>query len=209
MRTTPVLLFAACVWLAQAAAGEQRPVLDMAPSIAELGADWTTNTVISVLDPPRPSSGTNSKADLTQKKATSASRKAKQATGQTAWVRIEYSRRDTILNPETYYVSIQRWSNTNALDKVWTGWKTRPEYTFWHSPPFGEDAFWTEDNKFHGLTFRRGIFHVVITCGSQSAHAGLFRLAEVIDAKIQGKSIPKAEAEPIGEPQRKFPAANE
>jgi hypothetical protein len=193
MRIGLVWILASCVCLSRMDGAEVKPVLDVAPTLAELGEGWTTNVIISVLDTQAQPAGAVSKRQVESRGMTNRVRATGKKAGRMGWVRIEYGRGDLVLNSGAYFVSIQRWANTNALEKAWRGWRTRPDYTAWRGPPIGEGCYWTEDEKFHGLTFRRGLFHVVITCGSQSDHAGLFELADVIDVKILGRPVAKAE----------------
>jgi hypothetical protein len=193
MGTRPAFLLALLISLVSANAAAEKPVLDVAPSLAELGEGWTTNSIISLLDPLSQPSGIAFKKPAEPKGLTGVPRTARSIKGRMGWVRMEYGRGDMVLNGGAYFVSIQRWGSTNALEKAWKGWKSRPDYTAWRGPPIGEACYWTEDEKYHGLTFRRGLFHVVVTCGSLSDHSGLFRLVEVIDAKIAGRTIPEDE----------------
>jgi len=190
-----LLLFSLlCLSLVRGQAAGATAILDVVPALSELGADWTTNATVTILDPlsrPARHPGHAPSKGMTNVFAAKAAAK-----DQMGWGRFHFGRGNLLLNQGAYFVSIQRWDRTNTLNTAWTGWQSRPDYTPWRGAPIGESCFWTEDAKFHGFTFRRGLFHVVITCGAQSDHAGLFRLAEVIDAKISGKSIPKPEQTP-------------
>lgn len=180
-------------WVAAAQPAAEKSVLEVVPTLAELGSGWTTNALLSLLDPR--SSPPAASAGKAFKSATNTVRRAKRPSHQTGWIRMEYGRGDMLLNKGAYFVSIQRWASTNALAHAWQGWAARPDYTAWRGLPLGESCYWTEDDKFHGLVFRRGLYHVVVTCGERSEHSGLLRLAEVIDAKIAGRAIPKEQAE--------------
>jgi hypothetical protein len=197
MGTRFLSLLALVICLGRTEAASERAVLEVAPSLGELGAGWTTNSIVALLDAKSQAPGTSSKrtADPKGKQTATLLRDTGGAKGQMGWVRMEYGRGDLVLNRGAYFVSIQRWGNTNALEKAWSGWKTRPDYMTWRGPAIGEACYWTEYEKYHGLTFRRGLFHIVVSCGSESEHSGLLRLAEVIDAKIAGRPIPKAEVE--------------
>jgi hypothetical protein len=186
-----VLLLPLFGWLAWAAPTEEKSVLDLAPTLSELGDGWTTNRVLALVDPQRTTAGVSSQKPATVKGTTNSVRTTRKARASTGWVRMEYGKGDLLLNQGAYFVSIQRWTSTNALEQAWNGWTTRPDYTRWRGSTLGENCYWTEDAKFHGLTFRRGLFHVVVTCGARSDHSGLLRLAEVIDAKIVGRRIPE------------------
>ena len=183
-----------CWSLAEGQGAREKAILEVVPSLAELGDGWTTNAVVSLLDPlSRP---WQIEGQTGGKGQTNFLRTTPKTQNPMGWGRFCFGRGDMVLNRGAYFVSIQRWGETNALDKAWKGWETRPDYTLWRGPPIGEGCYWTQDDKFHGVTFRRGLFHVVITCGAQSDHSGLFRLAEVTDAKIAGRPIPAAEEEP-------------
>jgi hypothetical protein len=56
---------------------------------------------------------------------------------------------------------------------------------------FWANVWWRETVIAQDLVFRRGLFHVVIEAGPDSDSAPMVRLAQAIDAKIRGRSIPK------------------
>jgi hypothetical protein len=158
-----------CSWVAAAQPAAERSVLEVVPTLAELGSGWTTNTLLSLLDPrSRPPAASSGKP---LKSATNTVRRTRRPGHQTGWIRLEYGRGDMLLNKGAYFVSVQRWANTNALNQAWQGWAARPDYTAWRGLPLGESCYWTEDDKFHGLVFRRGLYHVVVTCGERSPAA--------------------------------------
>jgi hypothetical protein len=195
------LLFV-CLCLAPAQAAQEKAILDVAPSLTELGAGWTTNSIVTLLDPLSHPSGVAFKKQPDAKVMTNFLQTPLKTKGQMGWGRFHYGRGDMVLNGGLYFVSLQRWGNTNALEKAWKGWKTRPDNAVWRGPPIGEHCYWTEDEKFHGLTFRRGLFHAVVTSGSKSDRSGLIRIAEVIDDKITGRPIPKQEEARIDPPAK-------
>ena len=51
MKIHPVILLLVLIFLTQARPAEEKPILEIAPTLAELGAGWTTNIVAYLLDP--------------------------------------------------------------------------------------------------------------------------------------------------------------
>jgi hypothetical protein len=113
--------------------------------------------------------------------------------GRTGYAIIHYARKGDAHNADDYRVYIQRWGSIRPLHNAWVDWKMNRNRVLRPGPPLGEDFFWTIDGMLQNLAFQRGLFHVVIEAGSASAYEPMLRLAEVIDAKIRGKPIPKPE----------------
>jgi hypothetical protein len=162
-----------------------KAILDLAPSLTELGEGWTTNLVVSLLDPLSSLPDKRGKPSSTRPSIPGLKRTGKPTTGM-GWGRFHYGRGDLEVNGGGYFVSIQRWTNTNTLDRVWRQWQTstNAEQQVRSRSAIGEDSYWTETDRFHSLTFRRAVFHVVVECGPKSDHSQLLHLAEVIDHKI-------------------------
>jgi hypothetical protein len=149
--------------------------------------------LVSVLDPRSagvPARSNQSPAQLLGTNHSPSQAKLSQAMG---WARFHYGRGDLVVNRGAYFVSVQRWTSTNALNTAWRQWRISSEGSL--NDAIGEDAFWTRTERFHRLIFRRGLFHVVVECGPKSDHSQLLHLAEVIDAKIARSAAP-------GEPAR-------
>jgi hypothetical protein len=114
-------LLLVCFCIAPAQAAQEKAVLDVAPSLTELGEGWTTNSIVSLLDPLSRPSGIAFKKQPDVKGMTNFLRTPPKTKGQMGWGRFHYGRGDLVLNRGLYFVSIQRWSNTNALEQAWKG----------------------------------------------------------------------------------------
>jgi hypothetical protein len=171
-------------------AAEEKPVLDVAPTVSELGAGWTTNQVMYLLDP-RSQSPEIDYLGRNPSPVLEYHRQHMKKDGRTAYADIHYGRGNMVVNQGRYMVTIQRWGETRSLDKRWVDWKMNRNWIVRATATAGEDCFWTDDGMFQKFTFRRSLFHVVIEAGSASEYMPMLRLGQVIDAKIQGKPIPK------------------
>jgi hypothetical protein len=185
-----VILLLACFWLVQTWAADEKPISDVAPSLAELGEGWTTNLIAYLLDP----RSQPSEIDYLNRKPSPVleyHRQEMAKDGRTAYGTIFYGHGDMVMGRGLYRVYIQRWGNTRSLHNRWVDWKMNPNWVVRTNEPVGEDCYWIEDQMFQSLTFRRGLFHVSVEAGLASEYRPMIRLAKVIDAKIRGRPIPK------------------
>jgi hypothetical protein len=190
MRLRWILLVVTLFVTSDAGAADEKPILELAPTLAELGPGWTTNQVMYLLDPRCQSP----EIDYLGRKPSPVleyQRQQMRKDGRTAYADIHYGRGNMVVNQGRYMVTIQRWGETRSLDKRWVGWKMNRNRIVRSTATVGEDCFWTDDGMFQSLTLRRDLFHVVIQAGSAAEYIPMLRLAQVIDAKIQGKPIPK------------------
>jgi hypothetical protein len=176
---------------------EENAILDVAPSVSELGAGWTTSLVAYLLDPRSCPSEIDYHGDAESSPQLGAQREVMKTNGRTGCGLVLYGHGDLIMNSGLYRVYIQRWNNRRSLHNCWVDWKMNPNRIVRDTSPVGEDSFWVNEwwrqtlVRQH-LVFRRGLFHVVVEAGAESDFAPMIRLAQVLDAKIRGRSIPEA-----------------
>jgi hypothetical protein len=174
---------------------EEKAILDVAPSVSELGAGWTTNLVAYLLDPRSCPSEIDYHGDPASSPELGAQREVMKTNGRTGCGLVLYGHGNLIMNSGLYRVYIQRWNNRRSLHNCWVDWKMNPNRIVRDTSPVGEDSFWVYEwwrqtlVRQH-LVFRRGLFHVVVEAGADSDFAPMIRLAQVLDAKIGGRSIP-------------------
>jgi hypothetical protein len=188
----------ALIRAAPTAAADAKAVLDVAPSLAELGEGWTTNLVAFLIDPLSEPSEIDSRGDAKLSIELAGQREAMKTNGRTGCGMILYGRGDLVMNKGLYRVCVQRWSEIRPLHNIWVTWKMNPSRVVRDCPAIGEDLFWVnvwwrETVIAQDLVFRRGLFHVVIEAGPDSDSTPMVRLAQAIDAKIRGRPIPKPE----------------
>jgi hypothetical protein len=196
MKTYLSLLLVVIAWSCRTQAAEGKAILDVAPSLTELGESWTTNLIAYLLDPRSQPSEVDYLRGPKSSPVLDYHRQQMKSDGRTGYGTILYGHGGMVMNKGLYRVYIQRWSNTPSLDKRWVDWKSRLTRVVRSAQSVGEAFFWAEDGMFQKLTFRRGLFHVVVEAGSASDFTWMVRLAEVIDAKIQGQPIPKVSTKP-------------
>jgi hypothetical protein len=178
-----------------AKAVEERPILEIAPTLAELGPEWTTNQIAYLLDA-RSHPSEVDLYDRTPSPVLEFHRAQMKKDGRTGYATIHYGRGNLVMNRGLYRVYIQRWSDKWTLQNRWIEWKMYPTRIVRPAPPLGEDCYWRDDGSFQDFVFRRGLFHVIVEAGSDSDYLPMIRLAEVINAKIAGRRLPLAHAEP-------------
>jgi hypothetical protein len=175
---------------------EEKAILDVVPSLSELGAGWTTNVVAYLLDPRSHPSEIDYHGDTESSPQLSAQREVMRTNGRTGCGLVLYGHGNLIMNSGLYRVYIQRWDNRRSLHNCWVDWKMNPNRIVRDTPPIGEDCFWVYEwwrqtlVRQH-LVFRLGLFHVVVEAGAESDFAPMVRLGQVLDAKIRGRSIPE------------------
>ena len=192
MRTWTICGLACLLWAGDLRGAEDKPLLEVAPTLAELGSGWTTNFVAYLLDP----RSQPSEIDFQGNPATSARLEAQRlemkTNGRTGCGLFIYGRGDVIMNSGLFRVYVQRWAQTRALHNHWVDWKMNPARVVRTTPAIGEDFFWTEEwwretRVRQNLVFRRGLFQVTIEAGSESDSAAMVRLGQAIDARIKGR----------------------
>jgi hypothetical protein len=173
----------------------ERAVLDVVPSLSELGAGWTTNVVAFLLDPHSHPSEIDSRGDARTSPELSVQREIMKTNNRTGCGLVLYGRGDLIMNRGLYRVYIQRWSDRRSLHNSWVGWKMNPNRVVRDAAAVGEDCFWVNEWWRQTLVrqnfvFRQGLFHVVVEAGPDSDAAHMVLLARAIRAKILGRPIP-------------------
>jgi hypothetical protein len=188
MKTNPLLAAVLIFYWVTGCAAADKSVLEIAPTLAELGNGWTTMETNHLIDPLCQPSELVKEGHPSPEKLLKSLRDMMKSTGRTGYLAMHYGYGDMVINRGGYRVSIQRWPSAEDVDKDPVQQAERVK----RSPPnIGQEAYWTEGAMLHGLVFRRGQYRVVTECGPKSDHDNLVRLAEVIDAKISGKPIPQ------------------
>jgi hypothetical protein len=178
-------LVAALIWISHSLAADEKAILEIAPTVVELGAGWTTNSVDSLIDPRSHPSEIGFDRKRNPMEMTALLRAGTKAVPGLGWGRFIYSRGDRVIS-----VNIQRWANTNSLDQNWKRWKSRPEVGMRPGPSIGDEACLAGGESRQSLFFRRDAFHVIVSTDTASNVSAMIRLADVIDAKICGRPIP-------------------
>lgn len=182
--------FASTVW-------EEKAVLEVVPTVVELGNGWTTNLVTYLIDPKSNPSEIDHKGDPATSAEIRDQREDMKTNGRTGCAMILYGRTNLVMNRGLFRVCIQRWNNTRSLHNAWAGWKMNPSRVVRPLRAVGEDVFWVNQWSrdtlvSQDMVFRRGLFHVTIQAGSESDPALIVRLGEAVDAKIRGRPVPAA-----------------
>ena len=165
--TVGILLGLAC---AVVRAAPEKAVLEVAPTLADLGSGWTTNIVAYLLDPLSHPSEIDYQHGVHDSPLLEYQRDLMSKTSRSGCGMLLYGRGNLVMNSGLYRVHIQRWSNRRALHNAWVGYKMDPTRVVRDTPPIGEDLFWTNDwwreTLVHrNLVFRRGLFHIVVEAG--------------------------------------------
>ncbi len=173
----------------------ERAILDVVPSLTELGAGWTTNVVAFLLDPHSHPSEIDSRGDARTSLELSVQREVMKTNHRTGCGLVLYGRGDLIMNRGLFRVYLQRWSDRRSLHNSWVGWKMNPNRVVRDAAAVGEDCFWVNEWWRQTLVrqnfvFRQGLFHVVVEAGPDSNFAHMIQLAQTIQAKILGRPIP-------------------
>ena len=195
MKRLCLILWVLLLDFAPTQAAAEKAVLEIAPSLSELGEGWTTNVVAYLLDPSSRPPEIDFQNDVTSSPLLEAQRQAMKGNERTGCGLLLYGRGDLIMNSGLYRVFVQRWSNTRALHNAWVDWKMNPDRVVRTHPPVGEDFFWVcewwrQTPIRQNFVFRRGLFHVTIEAGADSDTAAVVQLAQVIDGKIKARPLP-------------------
>jgi hypothetical protein len=185
------------ICIAERAPMEEKPVTTIVPTVSELGAGWTTNVIAYLVDPRSTPPEIDHQFDVDTSPMLAMQRQAMLTNSRTGCGMVLFGRGNLVMNSGLFRVYIQRWKNTRSLHNEWVGWKMNPNRVLRTHPFVGEDFFWTNEwwrrtLVRHNFIFRRGLFHVVVEAGADADPAHMIRLAEVIDAKIRGRPVPKA-----------------
>jgi hypothetical protein len=200
------LLVLICCWMGLPStwAGEQKAILNVLPSLAELGPGWTTNQVAYLIDPLSQPSEIDYQSDPKTSGKLAGQREAMKTNGRTGCGMVYYGRGDLVMNSGLYRVTIQRWAEKRPLHNAWVTWKMNPSRVVRSCPAVGEDYFWVnewwrETLLRHHLVFRRGLFHVLIEAGADSDVLQMVRLGEAIDRRIRQSAAANPKAISTGE----------
>jgi hypothetical protein len=176
-------------WATAAHSASDKSVLDIAPTLAELGSDWTTNQIVYLIDPRCQPPEQVYPGHPEPIKHLDHHRQMMKSSGRTGYLRMHYGCGDLTVNRGGYHVYLQRWENPEMLNSQrFQEWKRldRP------APDVGQEAYWKSGDMYDGLVFRRDQYLVIVEFGPASDYSRATRLAQVIDAKITGQLIPKA-----------------
>jgi hypothetical protein len=191
-----LLLLVSSAWMACAQGAEEKAILEVVPSLAELGEGWTTNVVAYLIDPRSHPSEIDYQCDAKASPRLAEQREAMKTNCRTGCGMVFYGRGGLVMNGGLYRVTVQRWSQIRPLHNTWVAWKMNPCRVVRSYPAVGEDFFWV--NQWwratlvqQDLVFLRGRFHVVIEAGADADLSQAVRLAQAIDAKIRGRPVPK------------------
>lgn len=190
MRLGAVFLIGWLAWTTCLAAVEEKSILSIAPTVAELGEGWTTNLVAYLIDPSSHPSEIDYQGNPATSQRLESQRLEMRINGRTGCGLLFYGRGNLIMNSGLYRVYIQRWGNRRALHNEWVTWKMNPARVVHDMPHVGEDYFWIEEwwrqtRLRQNLVFRRGLFHVTVEAGAESDWAAMVRLAQAIDERIR------------------------
>lgn len=176
-------------WATVAHSASDKSVLDIAPTLAELGNGWTTNQIVYLIDPRCEPPERTYPGHPDPKSLLDYLRQMMESSGRTGYLRMQYGFGDLTINHGGYHVFLQRWVSPEALSgQRFQEWNRidRP------APDVGQEAYWKDGDMYDGLVFRRDQYLVIVEFGAASDYARATRLAQVIDAKITGKHVPKA-----------------
>ena len=170
-------LFLSCVSMPGA---ESKSLLDVAPTVAELGEGWKLGTTTLLIDPlSRP-------AEIGPAELIKVTREMMKRTGREAYLRIALGH-SAMTNHECQ-VYLQRWPSTDALNNHHY---RKPDPLPGKAPPaVGQEGCWSGGPFVSSLSYRLDQYLIVIE-GWTSDDARLLRLAKVIEAKLLEKSVPR------------------
>jgi hypothetical protein len=193
MTRCAVCLIVLLAWTATLAVAEEKAILSVMPTLAELGDGWTTNLVAYLIDPRSSPPEIDYQGNPATSPRLDSQRLEMRVNGRTGCGLLFYGRGNLTMNSGLYRVYIQRWNDRRALHNDWVTWKMNPARVVRDMPAVGEDYFWIEEwwretRLRQNLVFRRGLFHVTIEAGADSDWSAMVRLAQVIDGKIRGKA---------------------
>jgi hypothetical protein len=176
-------------WATAVHSASDRSVLDIAPTLAELSNGWTTNRIVYLIDPRCEPPEQVYPGHPNPKSLLDYHRQMMKSSGRTGYLRMHYGFGDLTVNRGGYHVYLQRWVDSNSL----SGQRFQEEKHIDRPiPDVGQEAYWKSDAMYDGLVFRRDQYLVIVEFGPTSDYARATRLAQVIDAKIMGKRVPKA-----------------
>lgn len=201
MRLGLICWLLGCCCLLGAEDASERAILEVIPTVRELGKGWTTNIVAYLLDPRSRPSEIDYRVDVQTSLLLDYQRSVMRTNHRTGCCMVLFGRGDLVNNSGLFRVFIQRWDNRRSLHNGWVGYKMVPGRVLRTTAHVGEDYFWSEEwwrrtLVRQNLVFRRGLFHVAIEAGAESDPLQLLRLAQVIDAKIRGRPTPPEESSP-------------
>ena len=163
---------------------ENKAVLDIAPTLKELGKGWNSNYIVFVIDPMGKPTEQVAANNPNPKGLLEELHRMMKKTGRTSYLRMHYLHET---NPVPFQVHIQRWGDPEAM---------APEAFPRDSGDgadlaIGERACWVNGFGW-GLHFQRGQYFVAIelVVGEEkfeAEKARILQLARIIDAKIQEK----------------------
>ena len=165
---------------------KERSLLELVPTLSELGQGWKTNytayLIDSSSDPPEVAHQGNPKASPILE----FHRERMAQDGRAGYGLFLYGRDDSVVNG-WHAVHIQRWANARDLHNRWVGWKMSPTRVLHDGAPVGEDCFWREDCMFQELSFRRGVYSVLIEAGVNREYRSLWEIAKAVDARLRAR----------------------
>jgi hypothetical protein len=200
MREIWVILFLVLTGLVDLRAAEEKAVLEIVPTLSELGEGWTTNVVAYLLDPKSHPSEIDYRGKAETSPALFVQREEMKTNHRTGCALVLFGHGDLVENSGLQRVFIQRWDTRRSLHNEWVRWKMDPNRIVRTTPEIGEDYFWTQEWWRQTLVrqnfiFRRGLFHIVVEAGADTDPARMLRVATALDAKIRGRTVPKADGD--------------
>jgi hypothetical protein len=169
-------------------AAVDKPVLELAPTLAELGKEWTTNQVVLLIDPLGKLPEAVDAGNPDPKGLLRTFRNMMRSTGRTGYLRMHYGRGDLVVNRGAYHVYLQRWTSSEVLNRrQFQESESIPR----RAPDVGQTASWKRTEMYDNLVFQRDQYLVIIEFGRASDYTYATRLAELIDAKIVDRAVPK------------------
>jgi hypothetical protein len=175
-------------WIPASRGAVDKAVLELAPTMAELGNGWTTNQLILVIDPLGKPPEEVSPRHPDPEKLLKLHRQMMESSGRTGYLRIHYGHGDLVVNRGAYHVYLQRWANAEVLRRQHF---QEGQTIDRRIPEVGQAGEWKRTEMYDSLIFRHDPYLVIIEFGRASDYTLATRLAEVIDAKIMGRSIQK------------------
>jgi len=209
MKALRLAVAIALVAMGAAGAEVDRPLLDLVPTPAELGQGWITNQLLVLIDPLcKPSERVDS-GNPRSSEVVSYFKQAMLISGSKAYLQIRCLHREPS-RMDMYRIYLQRWPSAQTLAR---SVPLTPTFTNLPLPEFGQAAKWTDGPTFDRLSFRRDGYCAVIEWDavanpqparmflpdwSQSGPTGITdpaylamrRIAQVLDAKLAGQTIP-------------------
>ena len=107
-------------WFPTLLAAVDKPVLEIAPTLSELGKEWTTNQLVLLIDPLGKPPQIVCPGNPDPEGLLATFRQMMKSSGRTGYLRMHYGRGDLVVNQGAYHVYLQRWTNADALNRVLT-----------------------------------------------------------------------------------------